>query len=133
MLIEHTIQRPNGSIHTIGSTDYHFAPNEEGAHVAEVENPGHAQRFLTIPGFQIYAPGADAPVEPAPVPPAPPVDPDSVPGSDADAPQPTPLEDMTDAEIAAVYEEVFGKKPHHKIKRDRLIDMIRKAPVKEAE
>jgi hypothetical protein len=128
MLIEHTTKRPNGSIHSIAGTEYHFEPNANGAHVAEVETPAHIQRFLSIPSFTVYDP--NAPVEP--VTQTAPVQPDPIePSDDDDAP--TPLEDAPDEVLDQLYEEAYGKKPHHKVKRDKIIDMIRKAPAKEAE
>ena len=45
-------------------TEYHFAPMPDGCHVAEVENPEHQDRFLSI-GYKIYR-GEDAQVQPAP-------------------------------------------------------------------
>lgn len=130
MLIEHTTKRLNGSVHTIGGTKYHFAPNDEGAHVAEVEDRAHIQRFLSIPSFVVYsgeAPAADAPVAPAPVEPVAPAP------AGGDDQQPTPLEEAPDEVLTQLYEEAYGKKPHHKVKRDKIIEMIRKAPAKEAE
>ena len=124
MLIEHTTKRLNGSVHTIGGTKYHFAPNDEGAHVAEVEDRAHIQRFLSIPSFVVYSgetPAADAPpAANAPLKPAQ--------GNEGDGQQPTPLEDLSDEEIKKIFEETFDKKPHHKTKRETLIDMIRKGP-----
>ena len=133
MLIEHTTKRHNGSIHTIAGVKYHFAPNDAGAHVAEVENPAHIQRFLSIPSFAVYsgeAPAADAPAADAPAADAPP---QQMPPAGGDYQQPTPLEEAPDEVLDQLYEEAYGKKPHHKVKRDKIIEMIRKAPVKGAE
>jgi hypothetical protein len=144
MLIEHTTKRLNGSVHSIGGVKYHFKPNADGAHVAEVENPAHIQRFLSIPSFTVYVPDADAaqaapiataaPVAPIattePVTPTEPVDPAD---QDDDAQQPTPLEEAPDEVLDQLYEAAYGKKPHHKVKRDKIIEMIRKAPAQEAE
>ncbi|HEV8033516.1 hypothetical protein [Yoonia sp.] len=133
MLIEHTTKRPNGSIHSIGGVKYHFEPTADGAHVAEVETPAHIQRFLSIPSFTVYDP--NAPVEPvvqaAPVAPA--ATTDAPTGDEGDEDAPTPLEDAPDEVLDQLYEDAYGKKPHHKVKRDKIIDMIRKAPAKEAE
>lgn len=51
MKIEHTIKRQGGSVHQIGGVAYHFQPDSEGRHVADVTNKAHAERFLSIPGF----------------------------------------------------------------------------------
>lgn len=131
MLIEHTTKRHNGSIHTIAGVKYHFAPNDAGAHVAEVEDPAHIQRFLSIPSFRVYSgetPAADAPAAPAPVEPVKPSAP-----AGGDDQQPTPLEEAPDEVLDQLYEEAYGKKPHHKVKRDKIIEMIRKAPARAEE
>lgn len=49
MKIESILKRPGGTKVTMGSALYHFAPNEQDQHVAEVENPDHAKVFLNIP------------------------------------------------------------------------------------
>lgn len=67
MQIEHLIKREGGSFHEIGGTEYHFAPLDDGAHVAEVTTPEHQDRFLGIPeGFRIYRPGRKDAATPAP-------------------------------------------------------------------
>lgn len=133
MLIEHITKRKNGSVHSIGGVKYHFLPNAGGAHVAKVENPAHIQRFLSIPSFTVYDP--NAPVEPvvqaAPVAPA--ATTNAPTGDEGDDDAPTPLEEAPDEVLDQLYEAAYGKKPHHKVKRDKIIEMIRKAPTKEAE
>ena len=55
MKIESIIKRANGTRAEIGGTEYHFAPLADGAHVAEVEEAEHIERFLAIPeGYRIY-------------------------------------------------------------------------------
>ena len=49
MKIESILKRPGGTKVTMGESLYHFAPNEQDQHVAEVENPDHAKVFLNIP------------------------------------------------------------------------------------
>jgi hypothetical protein len=157
MLIEHTTKRLNGSVHSIGGVKYHFKPNADGAHVAEVENPAHIQRFLSIPSFSVYVPDADAATTAPAAQTLPPRDPDTVGGigdagprggddstntgdegkgddeDDEDAPVVTPLEEAPDEVLDQLYEAAYGKKPHHKFSREKIIDMIRKAPAREAE
>lgn len=48
MLIECIIKRNGGSHVSLGSETYHFRPGQNGAHVAEVEDPEHVQRLLLI-------------------------------------------------------------------------------------
>lgn len=122
MLIEHTTKRHNGSIHTIAGVKYHFAPNDAGAHVAEVKDPAHIQRFLSIPSFTVYSGETTAANAPAA----------NAPAGDDDQ-QPTPLEEAPDEVLDQLYEAAYGKKPHHKVKRDKIIEMIRKAPARAEE
>lgn len=101
MKIECILKREGGSKVEIGSTEYHFAPQADGAHVAEVSNNGHIQRFLSIPeGYRIYG------------------EPDEQEGDpDAD----TGADDER-ASLVAEYEAKFNRKPHHKAS----VDTIRK-------
>ncbi|MBV7408764.1 hypothetical protein [Maritimibacter sp. DP1N21-5] len=55
--IQTTLIRPNGSKIDMGDgIDYHFKPNEQGHHVAEVDDTDHQQRLLSIPGYRLYDP-----------------------------------------------------------------------------
>lgn len=65
MQIESKIKRPGGSHIDMGSAKYHFAPQADGAHVADVLDEAHQDRLLSITeGFRLYRPGqAPAPVE----------------------------------------------------------------------
>jgi len=55
MKIECKIIRDGGSKVDIGGIEYHFEPLDDGAHVAEVANPDHADRFLGIAdGYKLY-------------------------------------------------------------------------------
>ena len=56
--------REGGSFVELLGTEYHFAPMPDGCHVAEVENPEHQDRFLSI-GYKIYR-GEDAQVQSTP-------------------------------------------------------------------
>lgn len=49
MKIESILKRAGGSKVTLGATLYHFKPDEQDRHVAEVENPGHVEVLLRIP------------------------------------------------------------------------------------
>ena len=48
MLIKCKLKREGGSKIKIGGEEYHFAPDDNGDHVAEVTNKEHANRFLEI-------------------------------------------------------------------------------------
>jgi len=51
-----------GSDIDIGGTLYRFRPNDKGAHVCEVTDSKHIQRFLQIPeAYQIYEGGEPTP------------------------------------------------------------------------
>lgn len=98
MKIECILKREGGSKVEIGGTEYHFVQQPDGAHVAEVSNNGHIQRFLSIPeGYRIY------------------VEPGDQGGDDEGA-------DDERLSLVAEYEAKFGKKPHHKAS----VDTIRK-------
>ncbi|KFD27077.1 hypothetical protein [Sphingobium yanoikuyae] len=48
MLIESIIRRQGGSTVDLGSAKYHFRPDLEGRHVAEVDDPAHIATLLAI-------------------------------------------------------------------------------------
>jgi hypothetical protein len=59
------LKREGGSNIDLGNKKYHFKPNEKGHHVAEVSDPAHIKRLLSIPGYHPYdgtEPDDDAPV-----------------------------------------------------------------------
>lgn len=72
MQIECILKRDGGTKADIDEIEYHFAPQPDGAHVAEVEREAHIRRFLNIPeAYRKYG---------APLPAAAPVDtPDDTP------------------------------------------------------
>lgn len=60
MKIESKIKRKAGTKVDIDGVDYHFKPQADGAHVCEVSDKKHIQRFLSITeGYQIYDPDGD--------------------------------------------------------------------------
>lgn len=64
MKIECVLKRAGGTKARIDGVEYHFAPQEDGAHVAEVTDRHHIGRFLSIPeAYQLYGDEAEAPVE----------------------------------------------------------------------
>lgn len=56
MLIESKIKRPNGTVVVLDGVTYHFKPTDKiAAHVAEIKEPKHVDRFLAIPeGYRAY-------------------------------------------------------------------------------
>lgn len=122
VIIESIIKRKAGTTLDFPTASYHFKPNNEGAHVAEVEDEAHIARLLSIPeGYRLYQGTA---AKPAPTDPTEPVAPPAAPeGTNAaqpavvtapDAPA-TSLEAAQAAleEARALYIQAFGKKPHH--------------------
>ena len=150
MKIESILKRPGGTKVTMGDSLYHFAPNEQDQHVAEVENPDHAKVFLNIPeGYRsldpiqpqqvsledamavlkAQFPNADfsALTAAGPAPAAANSEPDPEP--DAQEPDdsgddaeddPAGLADMSDEELRAEFEKLIGRKPHANMLRENM-------------
>ena len=81
MNIECILQRKGGTVVEMPGKTYHFAPQEDGKHVAEVTIEAHIERFLSIPeAYRIHRhKGAEEVAATfAPVPDAPVVDPDNI-------------------------------------------------------
>ena len=95
MKIECILKRPGGTKAEIGGIEYHFVPQDDGAHVADVADKAHIQRFLSIPeGYAIYG-------EPAAT-------------EDLDGDGDIDARDERLA-LADAYKKKFGKAPHHKL------------------
>lgn len=63
MDIECKLKREGGTFVPMGKIEYHFAPREDGAHVADVQDDDHADRFLGIPeAYRLYRGKAAAPL-----------------------------------------------------------------------
>lgn len=132
MLILSKIKRNPGTFITMqDGTRYAFMPNEIGDHVAEVENPTHIERFLSITeGFGIYsgevipegvvAEALDADDDEADDD----GDDDLLDDDLSPAPDAMPLEHMTLADLQAIYERELGRKPHHRAGSEKLIEDI---------
>jgi hypothetical protein len=59
MDIECKLKREGGSFVELGKNTYHFAPREDGAHVATVAIEAHQERLLSIPeAYKPYLKGA---------------------------------------------------------------------------
>lgn len=67
MKIECILKRAGGTVAELEGVEYHFTPQDDGAHVAEIEKRSHIERFLSIPSaYCIYDPSG-APKLPEPV------------------------------------------------------------------
>lgn len=62
MKIECILQRKGGTLVEMPGKNYHFQPQEDGRHVAEVTSEAHIERFLSIrEAYRLLrTPGADA-------------------------------------------------------------------------
>ena len=68
MKIECILKRDGGTRTDIGGVAYHFAPLADGAHVAEVAQTDHIDRFLSIPeGYRVYHGQAEPKAPPEPI------------------------------------------------------------------
>jgi hypothetical protein len=110
MKIECKLKRPGGTHVTLGGAKYHFAPQADGAHVADVADEAHQDRLLGIAeAYRIYrAKSEPAKTETKPAEPEP-VDGDTDGDGDADR-----------DDLVAQYAAKFGKKPHHKWNADKI-------------
>ena len=113
MKIECKLKRAGGTIAELEGVEYHFAPQDDGAHVVEIENVEHIERFLSIPSaYGIYGVSRQA-AAPA----------------QAEEKVETPDEEIEGdingdgvvddkderAALAAAFAEKFGRSPHHKL------------------
>lgn len=125
--IECKLIREGGTIVPLDGIEYHFAPQADGAHVALVENEDHADRFLSITeGYRLYR-GAVA----APAPEGERTEqsfdtaPNAIqPDDDEQAQEQQGPKVDERAELAAEYERLYGKKPHHNAGIEKLRELI---------
>ena len=120
--IECLIKRQGGSIIELDDSKYHFKPNGDGDHVCDVPNEGHAAILLAIDtayrpydldsnadaghgnGDAVDLTGAIIKAD----------DTDDDEGATGDVAKEKPLDEAAERErLAALYQERFGKKPHH--------------------
>ena len=120
--IECLIKRQGGSIIELDDSKYHFKPNGDGDHVCDVPNEGHAAILLAIDtayrpydldsnadaghgnGDAVDLTGAIIKAD----------DTDDGEGATGDGSKEKPLDEAAERErLAALYQERFGKKPHH--------------------
>ena len=111
MKIECKLKREGGSTIDIGGVAYEFKPQADGAHVADVGNKEHAERFLSIPeAYGIYAAGKPVKEAPAPVVKEPAAE-ETV--ETVEPIEAAPVADDLDA-LKAQYKAKFGSAPHYK-------------------
>ena len=124
-IIECLIHRKGGSVIELGADKYHFTPNGAGDHVCDVANTDHAAILLAIDtAYRPYvlAPSADAGTGKGDA-----VDltgsiikaddtddADDGEGATGDGTKEKPLDEAAERDrLSALYQERFGKKPHH--------------------
>ena len=113
MKIESILKRPNGTVVTLGETDYHFKPEAGGAHVAHVEDNAHIQTFLGIPeGYRIADDDGPAPEPKSVI--------KDVPGEDLDA--------LDKEALAVLFEAQLGVRPPSTLSKAKIIEALRAAP-----
>lgn len=147
MKIETILKRPGGTKVRLGSDTYHFKPDDQDRHVAEVENPDHVKVLLNIPeGYRSLDPlpaqqvsldeamavlkaqfpnadfsaltGGSAPqAEPEAPATAPVIEPDPEDEGDDD---PAGLAALSDEELRAEFEELIGRKPNANMLRENM-------------
>ena len=115
MKIECKLKREGGSVIEVGGTTYEFLPDANGAHVAEVTNTEHVERFLAIP--EAYGIHGKVKAAPAPVV----TDEEGDEGDEGDETDATEYSEEEIAEIKAAYKEKFGKAPHHSMKVESIV------------
>lgn len=123
--IECLIKRPGGSIIELDDSKYHFKPNGDGYHVCDVPNEGHAAILLAIDtAYRPYALDSNADaghgngdavdLTGAIIKTDDTDDTDDGEGETGDKAKEKPLDEAAERErLAALYQERFGKKPHH--------------------
>lgn len=111
MKIECILKRQGGTRAEIGGIEYHFAPQADGAHVADVKDKAHIARFLSMPeGYAVYDPDGAA-SEP---------EPDGA-ALDGDTNGDGQIDEAEErAQLVAAYEAKFGKKPSARMGLDTL-------------
>lgn len=120
--IECLIKRQGGSIIELGDSKYHFKPNGDGNHVCDVPNEGHAAILLAIDtAYRPYALDSNSDAgtgkgDAVDLTGAIIKDEDTDDGKVAtgDVAKEKPLDEASERDrLSALYQERFGKKPHH--------------------
>lgn len=145
MKIESIIKRPGGTSVTLGGVVYHFAPDAEGRHVADVDNPEHVGVLLGIKEGYRYlaesqplaaAAGGEKAVESVAEGAAEGEANTLQPADEAQAPrdeqeveaeQPKLSEADQREQAAQKYQEVFGSRPHGKWTTERILAELAEA------
>lgn len=121
--IECKLIREGGTFVTLGTTEYHFIPQDDGAHVAHVADEEHVDLLLSIrEGYRLYRGASkNAPVE---APAAPEAEPEqALTTLLATEPEAAPVVDEREA-LADQYESLYGERPHARTGVKKLRELI---------
>ena len=125
MKIRCKLIRKDGSHVELGGTQYHFAPNDQGDHVADVTDSKHIQRFLEISeGYEIYDPQERAALES-----------EANELSELEQKVPTSVaqyDTWTREDLAAEHERIFGKAASPLTKHETLVRKLTAHAVEKA-
>lgn len=111
MKIECILKRRGGTFASVGGVTYHFKPQPDGRHVAEVTDPAHIGRFLSI--VEGYRLAEDVAAES-----------EAVETPDAEA---SPYDGLERDELVNLYIEKFGEKPPARIRREAIVNALKEA------
>ncbi len=107
MKIECTLARKGGTFVELDGRTYHFKPDDNLKHVAEVADEDHITRLLAIrEGYRVL--GDEPPAKPAK--PA----------------EPKPADDQARDKAAAAYLEKFGREPAPDLATKAILDAVKK-------
>lgn len=125
MMIESLIRRANGTLVTLGGVKYHFVPDGDGRHVAEVENEEHMAKFLAVPtGYRLVLGSAPKKpvVDPNIVDPAPSSNASVVGQEQSQEPDETSGLDKhgRSQELIEQFTAKFGRQPHYSWTDERI-------------
>lgn len=120
MIIQSLIKRPSGTLIELGTTHYHFEPNEHDDHVCFIEQADHIECLLAITeGFCRYdSVVTDAP-EAQPEAPAHAYLPELATESEPEAER-----HYSHEQLIELYIERFGKKPHWRAGIEKLLEEL---------
>ncbi|EBQ8762737.1 hypothetical protein BKM35_22140 [Salmonella enterica] len=137
MKVESILKRKDGTKLSLGGTDYHFKPDDQGRHVAIVKNQAHLAKLLSIPeGYRLVlddeehqeaAPVLNVIQEPAKV-----IPPVSVPENKPETDQPAVQTADKDKhgrslDLVSLFAERFGRQPHHAWNDERIQSELNEA------
>lgn len=126
--VECKLIREGGTFDRIGTTDYHFAPQADGAHVAFIDNSEHADIYLSISeGYRLYRSALKPEgVIAATLPVATPAEDPAEAMATMLATEPETPADPVDerAELAKEYEALYGEAPHPRTGIKKLRELI---------